>query len=125
MGKVTKPTSTTSPFKGDFKKRSLCLLSIAVLLTGCLGSSEPTATEVSDTLKAQYIKQGSRWAELISAEKIACVTAKDKPGFSCDVKVTESRADPRIFDTTKTVQKPHIYSIRFVKTETGWEAIYQ
>ena len=104
-------------------KRYLCFAAITILLTGCFGPAEPTAKEISAALKAAYLKHGTQWVELISAEKIGCVAAKDKPGFSCDVKLTELKADIRSFNPVKTIQPPRTVNIRFVKSENGWEAI--
>ncbi|MBY0576249.1 MAG: hypothetical protein K2P67_06605 [Gallionellaceae bacterium] len=104
-------------------RRTLCSIAVSTLLAGCFGPDEPTSSEVDQTLKEYYDKMGKQWVELVKSEKISCVAAKDKPGFSCDVNITISRLSPRAMssDTPKTLENPRIFNLRFVKTSKGWE----
>lgn len=105
-------------------RRAICSVVVSVLLTGCFGPSEPTSAEVNQAIKEYCLKlQKTNFGiELVKTEKISCVAADGKPGFSCDVNITFLRWNPYTFGDIQKFERNRVYNVRFIKTPNGWEA---
>lgn len=100
---------------------------VSVLLAGCFAEAEPTAGEIDHALKKAFSNGAAQGIEYIKSEKKACVAAKEKPGFSCDVGITFLSWNAYMIGMGSYQPKPTkretsaTRNIRFVKTPNGWE----
>ena len=79
------------------------------ILAGC--SSEPSASDVEKAVKADIdlkILHGDPAINAIKVKKLGCVQAQGKPGYMCDLEVTQygARIQP--------------YNTRLTKGSNGW-----
>ncbi|MEQ1533030.1 MAG: hypothetical protein HOO97_00125 [Sideroxydans sp.] len=90
-------------------------LALLLLLTAC--SSEPSASDIDQTFRAEYEKSSKR-TQIHEIRKIGCAAAQGAVGYMCDVEIDISSPSPwnGQLNRNKTTVK-----LRFYKDEGKWK----